>query len=96
MTEHNTFHNSTVRHGTHSGWRQHQHLKEQPCPPCWQAKSDYDKRRLQATKKQNKNRELSRAQGRATTRLRHKHPKDWAELYEQAKQEITQENNPTP
>lgn len=34
MTLYDTFKGSQTRHGTPSGWRKHQDLKEPPCAPC--------------------------------------------------------------
>lgn len=57
-------------------------LKERPCDPCYQAKADYDKRRLADPDKARKNRAMSRAQSRAYSELAFRHKAEYQELYQ--------------
>ena len=86
-----TFQGSRTRHGTNSGWRKHQSLGETPCDACWKAKSDYDKRRLQATDQQIKNRKYAKAQNRALMKLKDLYPDAYRDFYEEAKAELMKE-----
>lgn len=79
-----TFSNSKTRHGTPSGYRLHQILGERPCDACVRAKQEYDRRRLQASDLQLKNRMRARAQNRAKTRLVHLYPDEYLALYREA------------
>ena len=79
---------STVRHGTTSGYYQHQAEKSPTCAACDQAKSKYDKERLSAPEKALRNRMYARAQANAMKRLRHNHLEEYAVLYAEAKEEL--------
>lgn len=69
------------RHGTHAGWAAHQRSGERPCDPCWQAKSEYDKRRREAPEYVRRGRLAAKAQGRALRRLKNMHPAIYQALY---------------
>ncbi len=86
------FAGSKVRHGTNSGWREHQRRGQDPCSACWDAKSAYDKRRLSATDLRNRSRLAARAQARAYGALARMYPGIYRELYQQAKQELEAED----
>jgi hypothetical protein len=82
------FPDSTVRHGSYSGWSLHQKLGQDPCDACYRAKSEYDKRRRAVPRRVQMNRMHAAAQGLAERDLRRAHPQEYAELYEHHKAEI--------
>jgi len=86
-----TFPESTVRHGTISGHREHQDRGELPCDACTRAKSEYDARRRSAPEQTRKARMYARAQGRALRDLRQRHGEEYALLYAQHKQALAEE-----
>ena len=79
------------RHGTPTGYSQHQTLGEQPCPACTAAKSEYDKRRRSAPDQVIKNRMHARAQHAAQRRLVQAHPAIYAALYAEEKDRLARE-----
>lgn len=81
MTQHETFKNSIVRHGTHSGWTKHNKAGERPCDPCFFAKKEYDARRLSAPQKTQLNRLRAGAQSRALSALARKYRGEYLTLY---------------
>lgn len=82
------FEGRKVRHGTNSGWRQHQQDGTDPCDICRQAKAAYDYRRHDAPEEVIRNRLHAKAQNRANTALRQRHPEEYKALYEAAKTEL--------
>lgn len=81
------FPRSKVRHGTNSGWSKHVRDGERPCDPCYRAKQEYDRRRLETTPAGVKGRLRARAQSKALLALSHEYPDRFQALYEQAKRE---------
>ena len=69
------------RHGTPTGYGQHQTAGEKPCDACTAAKSEYDRRWREATGRQKSDRLAARAQNKAETRLRRMHPNTYRILY---------------
>lgn len=80
-----TFAGSTVRHGSASGWREHQKRGQEPCDSCKAAKSAYDKRSRAAPVKVLKSRLSARAQYRAYGRLAKLYPDIYRALYAEEK-----------
>lgn len=80
--------NTQTRHGSHSGWSLHSQLNEEPCTPCWNAKSEYDKRRLEAPDLVVRNRLRARAQGRAETRLVRAYKSEYDFYYQQELEKV--------
>ena len=78
----------TWRCGTLTGWTHHQKRGENPCDACRAAKSEYDKRRLEATPLKIRGRLFARAQARALSRLRNEHLDEYRRYYEAAKKEV--------
>lgn len=78
-----------TRHGTPSGWRLHQELKERPCDACYQAKKEYDIRRKGQSEQTLRNRASARAQGKAYRELSQRYPEEYRELYEWFKEELS-------
>lgn len=76
---------STVRCGTLSGWRSHQHRDEKPCDACTRAKSAYDERRRTTTVAGLRGRLSARAQSRAYRRLAHLYPDLYDAFYAEEK-----------
>lgn len=76
---------STVRCGTPSGYRLHQHHDEKPCDACTRAKQEYDERWRSAPERVKKSRASAKAQARAYSRLAHMFPDAYAALYEEEK-----------
>jgi len=74
---------TTIRHGTNSGYSLHGRLGERPCDACYRAKQQYDKRWRSISSRTIQSRIAARAQGRAATRLRHMFPDIWAVLYQE-------------
>lgn len=85
------FSNSIVRHGTVSGYRQHQKIGTRPCTACVQAKKAYDKRYRSATNRQKQNRRTARAQVKAYGELAKRHPEEYRALYLKFKKEFEEE-----
>lgn len=83
--------NTTVRHGTQSGWRLHQHLGERPCDPCYRAKAAYDAERKSQPAETIKSRISAAAQRRALTELSHRHKAEYDELYVELKRQAFEE-----
>ena len=79
------------RHGTHSGWAAHQRAGERPCDPCWQAKREYDQRRLASSDAKRQNRLRAKAQNRARTILTQRYFDEYRELYVAALEEVYRE-----
>lgn len=86
-----TFAGTKRRHGTTSGWALHKQLGEDPCPACYTAKSEYDRRRNAAPEEVRRRRLHARAQARANQQLAHRHPSEYRALYEAAKAELLAE-----
>ena len=87
----NTWETTRARHGTCSGYVTHQNMGEQPCGPCWQAKSEYEKRRLADPAKKMRNRDAATAQARALRELRLAHEAEYAAMYLKHKAEVLAE-----
>ncbi len=85
------FSGSTTRHGTQSGWRLHQRRGEEPCYPCWLAKSEYDKRRKDVPEERLRNRRHASAQQRALKRLKDAHPEEYRQYYAEEKVRVDEE-----
>lgn len=85
------FEGNDTRHGKVAGWRLHQALGQDPCPACYAAKSDYDRRRNLSDARTRQSRQSARAQGRASKEMRRRYPKVWAKLYAQAKADVIRE-----
>lgn len=83
--------NTTVRHGTRSGWALHQSLAERPCTPCYLAKKNYDKAQKLAPERKRKARLNAAAQGKAYVALAHAHPEEYRKAYQEAKARIFKE-----
>lgn len=83
-----TWANTSVRHGTQSGWRLHFTLKERPCDPCYNAKATYDRERKTKTYFVMMNRLSARAQSMAYTQMRHNHPEEYKDLYTANRQRL--------
>ena len=79
---------SNVRHGTASGWRKHQKDGTGPCDACVRARSEYDRRRLEAPEATNRNRLTARAQHLALMRLMRAHKTEYDVYYIEAKGEV--------
>lgn len=75
----------TWRHGTPTGYSQHQAVDEQPCDACYAAKSAYDKRWREGSEQLQRNRLSAQAQQMAYRRLAHAHPAIYAALYAEEK-----------
>lgn len=73
---------TSTRHGTPSGCRLHQTLGETPCPPCSQAKIDYDKRWRAGSERQRRNRQHAHAQALAVRDLKAAHLAEYRQLYQ--------------
>ena len=71
-----------MRHGTTTGYAQHQAHGERPCDACVNAKREYDQRWRSAPERTRKNRQHSRAQGRALQALKQENYNHYRELYE--------------
>lgn len=80
------------RHGTYTGWSQHQQAGERPCDACFRAKQEYDKRRRSSSNRQIQNRQHARAQGRAARELKDRYPEEYKALYEKHKKLILKED----
>ena len=83
-----TWANSTVRHGTQSGWRLHLNLNERPCDPCYAAKAEYDRDRRSVSGHVLISRLSARAQSMTNTQLRHNHPVEYKALYDANKKQL--------
>lgn len=73
--------NGDGRHGTPAGASRHAWLGEDPCDACRAAKAEYDKRRLEATPLQIRNRLHAKAQQLATGEIRRAHPDEYRAAY---------------
>lgn len=80
-----------TRHGTHSGWRLHQALGQRPCTPCYNAKAEYDRRRLSAPEYVRKNRLSAKAQSKAYQVLKRLYPEEYRILFEGFRDQLIRE-----
>ena len=69
------------RHGTYSGWRRHQELRERPCDACYAAKQAYDRRYRAAPERTRVSRLHAAAQSVALRRLAALYPDLYREFY---------------
>ena len=83
-----TWTTTKTRHGTVSGWRFHQLMRERPCEPCYEAKQAYDKRRRETPEQQQMNRLRARAQHQALQELAQRYPEEYRALYEEGCTEL--------
>ena len=82
---------SAARCGTPSGFSAHQRHGERPCPACYSAKQEYDKRWRSAPERARSSRLNARAEGRAKTRLASMYPTLYAALYAEEKARLEDE-----
>ena len=87
-----TWENTTVRHGTQSGWWLHRKLKERPCDPCYNAKAEYDRNIKSAPNRVIMSRLAARAQAMSNKQLRHNHPAEYKALYAANKERLLAEH----
>lgn len=89
------FSNSRVRHGTASGFREHQSRGEEACPSCKAAKAEYDKRWRSSDRQTRISRLNARAQSRAYRRLAHRFPDIYRALYLEERASLEAEREAT-